>query len=458
MVSLASEAFLTSTLIGLAVGTVAGLGVVWFGRKALARKELHQLAKSDVFHPLLALLDSIDDLAWIKDKDCRFILVNRKFSQVFGVEPNALIGKTDFDLSKPELARAYQADDKKVMQTRTPSRQEEAIAREGHRFGWSETIKVPVFDKSGAVVGTAGVARDITERHEAQDLLELRVKERTHELTSALAQLTAAQAALVQREKMAALGSLVAGIAHELNTPIGNALTVASTLQFHDQEFTVRLQRGLTKSDLETYLSSVRDGSNILLGCLVKASDLISSFKQVAMDQTSMKRRRFDLAEVVAENLVVLSPTLRKTDFTVESEVADKTMMDSYPGPLGQVITNLVSNALLHAFKDRAQGRVTISAKHADADWIELRVEDDGIGIPQVHLPRIFDPFFTTKFGQGGSGLGLSIVYSIVQGALSGTIAVTSNEGSGTCFSLRLPRVAPENLTNFQDSGLMALT
>lgn len=273
--------------------------------------------------------------------------------------------------------------------------------------------------------------------------LEQRVNERTSELSSALEQLTATQDELRRSEKMSSLGSLVAGIAHELNTPIGNSLTVASTLQHHALQFANEMDKGMTRSRLNEFTNSIREGADILMRGLQQASNLVASFKQVAVDQTSEKRRLFMLNDTVAEILLTLGPTLRKTNHRVHCVIAADIQMDSYPGALTQIITNLINNALLHAFAEREHGQITISASQHD-DRVELSVCDDGIGIPETDLSRVFDPFFTTRLGQGGSGLGLSIVYNLVQDILGGSISAGNGVTQGACFILDLPQVAPE--------------
>ena len=273
--------------------------------------------------------------------------------------------------------------------------------------------------------------------------LEKRVEERTRELSGALESLTAAQSELVRTEKLSALGSLVAGIAHELNTPIGNSLTVASTLQDQTQEFSEHMGKGLTRSRLDQFVSNTREGATILMSGLRQAAELVASFKQVAVDQSSVNRRAFRLNDTVHEILLTLGPGLRKTRHTVHSHVPAELFMESYPGPFGQVLTNLVNNAVLHAFGEEQAGNIYLEATPIDEAWIEFIVRDDGGGIAQANLARVFDPFFTTKLGQGGSGLGLNIVYNLVTKTLGGQIRVDSPVGKGACFTLRLPRIAP---------------
>ena len=280
--------------------------------------------------------------------------------------------------------------------------------------------------------------------------LEKRVASRTQELAQVnanlqetLSHLELTRDELVRAEKLAALGSLVAGIAHELNTPIGNSLTVASTMQDHVAAFSRDFDRGLTRTRLASFVASTREGTEILMRCLQRAAELVTSFKQVAVDQTSLNRRSFNLSAMVTEILLTLGPSLRKTPHQVRSLVPADIVMETYPGPLGQVLTNLINNALLHAFAERETGTLTISARLVGEDVVELTVCDDGVGIAEANLCRVFDPFFTTKLGQGGSGLGLNIVFNLVNKTLGGSIRIQSEQGVGTCVELELPRIAP---------------
>ena len=282
-------------------------------------------------------------------------------------------------------------------------------------------------------------------------LLEQRVAERTEALSRANDELRAAmealrdtQSGLIEAEKLASLGGLVAGVAHELNTPLGNAMTVVTTLEDQLAELERRVAGNtLRRSDLERHLNEAREGQDILQRNVTKAADLVRGLKQLAVDQTTDMRRNFALAEVVGEVLIMVRPRFNHTPFQIEADVAEVSM-DSFPGPLGQVLTNLVLNALTHGFAGREAGCVTISARPGEDGLVVLAVRDDGVGMAAEVRRRIFEPFFTTRLGQGGSGLGLHIARNIVMGLLGGHIEVSSEVGQGTVFTVTIPRLAPQ--------------
>ncbi|MBK9446094.1 MAG: PAS domain S-box protein [Betaproteobacteria bacterium] len=305
------------------------------------------------------------------------------------------------------------------------------------------------------------VSDDITEERRMQNELEnvnaeleARVSQRTaalsaanNELADAVQHLKQTQGELVRSEKLAALGRLVAGIAHELNTPIGNGLMAVSTLEAHQQDFKQLMAAGLKRSTLEGFVENVGLSTEIAMRNLNRAAELVTSFKQVAADQTSSQRRNFNLKQVIEEILITMRPTLSRSTHRVETFLIDNLVLDSYPGPLGQVIGNLIDNAIRHGFEAREGGLITIEVGRSADGEVVLKVADDGIGIPADHLPRIFDPFFTTKLGQGGSGLGLNIVHNIVTGPLGGSIAAASTVGKDTIFTILLPIKAPVQMT-----------
>jgi len=298
---------------------------------------------------------------------------------------------------------------------------------------------------------------DVTQQRQAeaniiklnQDL-ELRVEDRTRilkrtnsELSDTIGTLNETMEQLVHSEKLAALGSLVAGIAHELNTPIGNALMASSSLS----DFTAQIKSDLAtdsikKSTLENFLNDAAAASSITYRNLERASELISSFKQVAADQSSSQRRQFKLYDLVNEILLTLQPQTKKLPITINTSIAQEIELDSYPGPLGQVISNLVINAVIHGFEEGEAGVITITVEELDHE-LSIQVSDNGHGIEEALISKLFDPFYTTKLGQGGSGLGLHIVHNITTEVLHGTVSVNTTLGEGTEFTITIPRVAP---------------
>jgi signal transduction histidine kinase len=269
------------------------------------------------------------------------------------------------------------------------------------------------------------------------------VAERTRDLQQAMDDLHRTQAELVRSEKLAGLGALVAGMAHELNTPIGNALIVSSTM--HDQQlrFQQDMAEGLRRSTLTRFIQDVQEGMDVLQRNLQRAAELISGFKQVAVDQSSHQRRECALDTLVHEVHILLTPTLRPANVQWQAEVPPGLVLDSYPGPLSQVLMNIVNNAVVHAFEQQVEPCMRVTARALDAERVEICLQDNGCGIAAEHLQRVFDPFFTTRLGRGGSGLGMHIVYSLVTDLLGGTITLDSTVGAGTTVTITLPRVAP---------------
>ncbi|MDC8760505.1 ATP-binding protein [Janthinobacterium fluminis] len=262
---------------------------------------------------------------------------------------------------------------------------------------------------------------------------------------NAYRQLKDAQTQLVSQEKLAALGALMAGVAHELNTPIGNSLLIASTMQQKTEEL-ARLMDGpgLRRSDLAAFIGDAKKAAGLVMRGLHSAADLVNSFKQVAVDRTTEQRRLFDLQQVAHEIIATVMNRIRGGGHQIAFDIPALIMMDSYPGPFGQVATNLINNALLHAFDGVEGGQMWLSARLAAPGRVHITFRDDGGGIAEAHRQRIFDPFFTTKLGQGGSGLGLSISYNIVTSLLGGSISVHSGD-AGTTFTVDLPLTAPQH-------------
>jgi signal transduction histidine kinase/ligand-binding sensor domain-containing protein len=310
-------------------------------------------------------------------------------------------------------------------------------------------------DEQGRARLFVGTTQNISDLKRTEDALrklteelEARVERRTEALSKANAELQASltriqdmQRQLVESEKMASLGALVAGVAHEINTPIGVAVTAASFLR----EETRKLQRAhqdknMTSAMLEQFETQIIQGSEMILANLERGIQIVRSFKQVAVDTASEAPRAIDLGEYFNEILLALHPRLRRTQHQIEVRVNGEIKLSTYPVAIYQIVTNLVINSLVHAFEGVERGRITLSARD-DGDEVVIEYRDNGRGMPAEVRDRIFEPFFTTKRGQGGSGLGMHIVFNLVTQLLRGNILCESAPEQGARFLIRFPRV-----------------
>ncbi|MHA6493369.1 sensor histidine kinase [Pseudomonas borbori] len=259
------------------------------------------------------------------------------------------------------------------------------------------------------------------------------------ELRETVDQLQRTRGALIQAEKLSSLGTLVAGVAHELNTPIGAASVTASTLHKNVVDMQASMSSGLQRSTLERFLQRNDEGLAIITSNLTRMAQLTRAFKQLASDRASTERRNFDLVELVREVMLVFTPKLKQFSHQVVLEMPEHLMLDSYPGPLGQILQNLIDNALIHAFEPGMQGVVTVRADHEPLSrQCLIDVIDNGCGMTPEVLAQIFDPFFTTRRGRGGTGLGLHITHQLAVEILGAELQVRSTPGQGTQFRLRL--------------------
>ena len=289
--------------------------------------------------------------------------------------------------------------------------------------------------------------------------LEQRVEQRTQQLTitnkqlqNSLLQLQQAQEQLVESEKMASLGSLVAGVAHEINTPIGVGVTAASYLQTSIEENNKLFAEGaLTQNDFKNFMASTVEASGIILSNLQRAANIINSFKQVAVDQSTDERRSFNVKKYFQEILQSLHPELKKTSIKTILNSPDDMQIYNTPGVFYQIITNLVMNSLIHAFDPSAQGSITITLDYTDENNIQLCYADNGTGISKENLKKVFEPFFSTNRHGGGSGLGMHIVYNLVTQKLGGTIQCRSEPGKGTEFLI----IFPENIDKLNGDAIV---
>ncbi|SHK98986.1 Signal transduction histidine kinase [Bradyrhizobium lablabi] len=270
---------------------------------------------------------------------------------------------------------------------------------------------------------------------------EIRDKRR---LAEAALHASETQRYLIETERLAALGGLVAGVAHEISSPIGTSLTVASTLAHRSADFTDQIASGqVRRALLVDFADGCRGAAEQLVANLQRAGGLIQSFKQVAVDRSSDDRRAFDLKLATEQVIASVRSRLVKSQSSLAIEMPSDITLDSYPGAYGQVLTNLIFNAVAHGFTDGAGGQMLIKARRLGMDQVEITFSDDGSGIPEEVQRRVFDPFFTTGRAQGSTGLGLYIVYNLVTQQLGGRIALVSAPGKGTSISMTLPVLAP---------------
>jgi PAS domain S-box-containing protein len=390
---------------------------------------------------LQQVIDTVPAVINVKNKELRYVLMNRYMAGIFDIEPADAIGRTTSDLMSRYGARKTDENDKRVLATSKGLGfyEEEYMDSAGQVRQWLVN-KLPLLDGEGEIERIVTVALDIGERKRG----ELEMRKAKDAAEAALRNLRETQNSLIEAEKLAALGRLVAGVAHEVNNPVGISLTVASSLERKTALFTAEVERGdLRRSRLTEFLETSRDASGQLVANLNRAAELIQSFKQVAADRNYSDQRTFDLGDLTEQVVMSLRPGLRKHHLALNVDCQPNLSMNSYPGPYGQVLTNLFLNAVAHAFPDGRPGAVDIQVRESGKDNVEIIFSDDGCGMSLDVRRRAFDPFFTTRRDQGGTGLGLHIVYSIVTNRLGGRLELDSEPGKGTRIQIILPRVAP---------------
>ncbi len=265
------------------------------------------------------------------------------------------------------------------------------------------------------------------------------LKESNQELLSTLEKLHQYQDQLVESEKMASLGDMVAGVAHEVNTPIGLGVTASTLLSDRLSEISKAFHdKTLKSSQLRKFISESEENVGIIYRNLKRAAELISSFKKLAVDQSSDEFRQFNFAELLKEILLTLAPQIKKTPYQIHFDCPENLMIVSKPGPINQVMINLILNSITHGFEQRDHGSINVKVMKL-GEQLNIHYQDDGKGIEPQIKDRVFDPFTTTKRGEGGSGLGLHLVYNLVTQALGGSIRLESAPGKGVTFEINFP-------------------
>ncbi len=266
------------------------------------------------------------------------------------------------------------------------------------------------------------------------------LKEANNELIQTLEKLHQFQRQMVQNEKMASLGDMVAGVAHEVNTPIGLGVTASTMMLDRLSDMRKAFEdKTLKASSLSKFIAEGEENLNIIYRNLNRAAELISSFKQVAVDQSSENNRVFCFAKLMDEILMSMRPKLKKVKHLINVNCADSLVVESKVGPINQIMINLIMNSIIHGFEDVDNGQIDITIESVDDNKLSIEFKDNGKGIPEHLRKRIFDPFVTTKRGQGGSGLGMHLVYNLVTQALNGSISIVSEEGQGVEFRIIFP-------------------
>jgi PAS domain S-box-containing protein len=379
--------------------------------------------------------------------DCRYLQINKRLTEICGISVEDHLGRSVRDCV-PALAGAVEDIVRSIMETGEPVTGIEVAGQRADQIGerfWI-TYWHPLRSPSGEIVAVNVAAEEITERKRVQAALQASERETRSArdaAEAALRNLQETQNSLIEAEKLAALGRLVAGVAHEINNPVGTSLTVASSLERKIAVIAAEFaQDRLKRSSLTEFLETGREASSQLVANLNRAAQLIQSFKQVATDQNYSNRRMFDLGDLTAQIVMSLRPGLTEQNLNLNVECQPDLTMNSYPGPYGQVLTNLFLNSVMHAFADGKGGTVDIKVQASGTDNVEILFCDDGCGMSLDVRRKAFDPFFTTRRDRG-TGLGLHIVYSIVTDCLGGRLTLDSAHGEGTKIVMVLPRVAP---------------
>lgn len=373
--------------------------------------------------------------------DCRYLQINQRLTEICGLSVEDHLGRFVKDCV-PALADSVEQIVRSIVETDQPVIGIEVAGQRADQVEeryWM-TYWHPLRTPGGEIVAINVAAEEITERKRA----EQQIHNARNAAETALRHLRETQASLVEAEKLAALGRMVAGVAHEVNSPVGISLTVASTLQHKAELFAEDLARGdLKRSSLNEFVGLIRDASAQLVTNLGRAAERVQSFKQVALDQSHSYRRNFDASELTEQVLSQLKDELRERDISLHLRCEPHLEMDSYPGPFGQVLTHLAINAMTHAFPGNGKGAIDVRLSTAADNNIDLLVADDGCGMAPEVKRQAFDPFFTTRRHHGATGLGLHIVYNIVAEQLGGQIRLDSEPDAGTRVHLVLPRTAP---------------
>ncbi len=389
---------------------------------------------------LKQILDHSPDGMFTIDMELNIKYANPAFCRLIGFDENEIVGSqiTDY-LGDLNILEACMTE---INMHGFCNNQETIFKRkDGTMVHISKNVQA-IMNEDGTFKEILVSIRDLSDVHQLNKQLaesKSELEKNNESLEQTLLNLQAAQQQLVESEKLASLGSLVAGIAHEINTPLGISLTSATSMHEELIEFTAKFADGtLKRTEMEHFIEQASKACTILNTNLHRASDLIRSFKQVAVDQSADEHRVVNLKQYLDEILTSLGPSIRHSHIKVTCNCSDGINFDTHPGAIYQIISNLIINSMTHAFDEDDEGEINIDVSEAEHS-LHITYHDDGKGIDAENLKEIFTPFFTTRRGSGGSGLGLSIVYNLITGTLKGNIVAESSQGNGTTFNISLP-------------------
>lgn len=385
--------------------------------------------------PLTELTQQIEDLELDQLEGAKVEIQHDDTSElsVMADAFNRLIGRVqDYKTQLETTQKQLMLSNEKLDQHNLMLEQE--VARK--TSGLSQAMMDLQQQKQELEVKQQSLREEIERRRHTEDAL----RGKQTELERIVEDLKQAQDRLVQSEKMAALGGLVAGITHEVNTPVGIGVTATSFLAEKLQALGAAYKdKTLSPKTLEHFIEEATQGTELLQSNLIRASELIASFKQIAVDQTSEAVRTINLADYLNEVIRSLQPNFKKTRHQIELNCPDNIMLSCPAGAISQIFTNLLMNSLIHGFEDMEEGLIRITVLD-EQDNVDIKYSDNGKGLAADQLEKLFHPFFTTKRDQGGSGLGTHITYNLVRQTLGGSISVSSEPGKGLHYHICFPK------------------
>ena len=393
----------------------------------------------------LDIFDAIPDVMGLQDTDRRIIRYNEAGYTYLNLNPENAIGRHCYELIGRDRPCEECATEGAVKNGEPTS----IIKYIPENNTWLNIRAYPIKDQDGKVFRIVEHLRDITEFKRLQvklenlnEDLEKQVEDRTTELQSMINELTSAKDNLIESEKLSALGRMVAGISHEVNTPLGVAVTSASFIQARLKELTKGGPEGCSHENMNDFISQMVEACELVNRNLSRASNLMKGFKRIAADQTSEQLRMIDPVSYLEDLANSLHHELKRTAVKLRIEADGALVLTTFPGALSQIVTNLIMNSLIHAYPDGGEGLITIRLNQRSGEGIEILYSDDGCGMHGETLKHIYEPFFSTRIGGEGIGLGMNIVYNLVMGKLGGQIHCDSQRGMGTRFNILVPDLA----------------